>query len=452
MYQDKKNHVQLTALETSQHLATNDHALCPARRLPDDVLAKIFVTALEHEGPPSERRMGNRSFMLVCHEWYTVSRNTPYLWTAITYTPFLRMVKVKFSKLVEMHITLSGALPLHIYMWSDFPVPMVRSPDHISIWDMLVAVSHRWISFTTQIEFLNLFEGELDHPMLEYAKICATDSRIPIPPLACLKRAPQLKYVHLDVPWMADNVRIDTSPCRLTRLSVRLAGGRRARDTMLDLLRECSASLREFSCIWEWVEGEEDAASLGPPLLMPALECMKAATIGHRILACLAAPALKRLVLDVALEPWEWLLRIVRNGDAGRSLRELDLGLLTPQLPTLDPVLSILRELDALDTFRICDYGRPWPVSLPGRLVEPLTCGKGDEDGRPLLPNLRCLHTLFFKSETTVDEILKAFYPLRVSRAVERSVGDYPVKRMQEVSYFQFTDDNVDISGSRAYP
>ena len=145
MYQDNKN-PQPSMVVSSQQLATNDSVLSPTQRIPDDVLAQIFVTALEQEGPPSERRMGNRPFMLVCHEWYTVSRNTPYLWTAITYTPFLRMVKVKFSKLVEMHITLSGALPLHIYMWSDFPVPMVRSPDHISIWDMLVAVSHRCAS------------------------------------------------------------------------------------------------------------------------------------------------------------------------------------------------------------------------------------------------------------------------------------------------------------------
>ncbi|KAI5896778.1 uncharacterized protein SCHCODRAFT_02569777 [Schizophyllum commune H4-8] len=130
-----------------QQIPIHDALIHPCRRLPPEILSKIFVHAVSD--PWYSGYVGRRTVCLaqICHSWRCIALATPRLWTTLILTAKTNP-PAKYVAALKDELAKTAQAPLHLTLDMNMcgmnPKPSINEIWSDEVWTLLCDQSHRW--------------------------------------------------------------------------------------------------------------------------------------------------------------------------------------------------------------------------------------------------------------------------------------------------------------------
>ncbi|KAI5887779.1 uncharacterized protein SCHCODRAFT_02553073 [Schizophyllum commune H4-8] len=189
-------HVDITSLPAS------------IRNFPCEILCEIFLIVVSLY-PASSRNLGAPRFTRVCRDWRAISVSYPQLWTTVN----IKYDGRYLADNLEVYISLSGNLPLHVHVagierygergeW-DRPRSFAREETARALKDLAALSAQRWKTLAVTADFaVFAAQVEAQTPLLESLVLDSDtwpkDYRGELP-LDFVRHAPLLRTITIDL-------------------------------------------------------------------------------------------------------------------------------------------------------------------------------------------------------------------------------------------------------------
>ncbi|KAL1752853.1 hypothetical protein FB107DRAFT_219049 [Schizophyllum commune] len=423
-------------LERAEHQTQLNNAfLSPARRLPNELLADIFLLHVAHDRPVFPRIRPDFTFSRVCRRWRAVALGTTALWTNISVWP---VEPAKIHDRLVRELKLAGDRPLHVRFAHQWPCDD-KADKPTKSWELLQTLSHRWRTLRLELDSSyfrvltprpvvcsSLVALFLKLEVLEPDQVPGSDYKGHL--LTALSYAPMLRTVDIQAKHLrggSSRLRFPDS-WRLTDLAFfayQCEGSAARFGSLLSqnaiTLKRLKLSLTDFAGTFDTTP---DVLPIVSMYQLTNLTCCLRAT---ELVSCIDAPQLSSLTID----------RDLRKADAFSSYgvpslaRRIRMYTSLTRLSVLEikwPTPSLLSTLYALSNLAYLRLEETKPGKLVTKaLVDALTRGGVDVDGTltPIngscpLPNLAHMHIIMQNWDSRSEEVIPAVRKMALSRAV----------------------------------
>ncbi|KAI5897242.1 uncharacterized protein SCHCODRAFT_02570852 [Schizophyllum commune H4-8] len=411
----------------------NNAILSPVRRLPNEILAEIFLFYVVHDSPRFPRIRPDFTFSRVCHRWRAVALGTTALWTSISLWP---------SEPAEAHDTLvrelelAGDRPLDVRFVHQWPCAE-NADKPTKSWEHLQTLSYRWRTLRLELNSSyfrvmtprpvvcsSLVALYLKHEVLEPDQVPGSDDKGHL--LTALSYAPMLRTVDIQV----RRVRGGSSPLRfpnswrLTDLAIFADHSDGSVARFVPLLEQNANTLKRLSLSLPHFGGTfYMTPDVLPVVSMPQLTELTCRMKAMELVSSIDAPQLSSLTIDRDLRkaddhPTHGLSVAHRIGTYTKLTQ---LSVLEVKWPT-PSLLATLRALPNLSYLRL-EETKPGKL-ITKALVDAMTRGEVDVDGALTPPNASCplpnlahMHMVIQNWETKSKDLEPAVRKMALSRA-----------------------------------
>ncbi|KDQ51321.1 hypothetical protein JAAARDRAFT_531614 [Jaapia argillacea MUCL 33604] len=383
---------------SKQPSSLNDHASkdplleSPIRKVPAEVLSKIFVDSL-----PDDKFMSpdaNATPLLVTQinsRWREVALRTPSLWCSFDWkVSHTRDIYMAQSFTVQRWLQRSGGRPLSLRLIASEHHPSTDygpcSPEHCL--QMVMPYAQRWkilelylpAHWCSCLQYLD----SMGTPLLESIKIQALpEGANP----AFLAKAPRLSHVDLRFPFTTHSTILPWA--QLTSLHFGVGFPGLVTTECLQKLQECTSLLH---CTLIGIAQVDP--SMDSPVTLPKLQSLflHAAVDVALLLDSLLLPKLEQLRLSypsgVDPSPSRPIISLIeRSSCVIKHLR------LSTQFSSDEGLLDVLRNTPLLETLKVADEDLVLSAHFMERLtIHPVIGDDPSDHASHMLPNLRYLY------------------------------------------------------------
>ncbi|KAI5827434.1 hypothetical protein K523DRAFT_309382 [Schizophyllum commune Tattone D] len=438
----------------------NDAFLSPVRRLPNEILAEIFLLTVARDRPLFPRIRPDFAFSRVCQRWRAVALGTTALWTNISVWP---------TEPAEIHdrfvreLELAGDRPLDVRFAHQWPCDD-NADKPTKSWELLQSLSHRWRTLRLELDSSyfrvltprpivcsSLVALYLKQEVLEPDRTPGLDDKGHL--LTALSYAPMLRTVDIQ----AQRVRGGSSPLsfpdswRLTDLSIFANQCDGSVSRFVPLFEQNANTLKKLNLSLAHFAGSFYMTPVVLPVVsMPQLTELTCRMRAAELVSSIDAPQLSRLTIDSdlwraddhALYGLPTLSSLSVEGLSGHAddlsgdglpsvgrrigmykhLTSLTVSNVTWATSSLLPTLHILPRL----TYLKLEEDTPGAL-ITQSLLEALTRGGTDVDGKITsrnllcpLPNLARMHLALQAAGFEDRELAPAVRKMGLSRAATK--------------------------------
>ncbi|KAL1687804.1 hypothetical protein GGG16DRAFT_61352 [Schizophyllum commune] len=430
----------------------NDAFLSPVRRLPNEILADIFLLTVARDRPLFPRIRPDFAFSRVCQRWRAVALGTTALWTNISVWP---------TEPAEIHdrfvreLELAGDRPLDVRFAHQWPCDD-NADKPTKSWELLQSLSHRWRTLRLELDSSyfrvltprpivcsSLVALYLKQEVLEPDRTPGLDDKGHL--LTALSYAPMLRTVDIQ----AQRVRGGSSPLsfpdswRLTDLSIFANQCDGSVSRFVPLFEQNANTLKKLNLSLAHFAGSFYMTPVVLPVVsMPQLTELTCRMRAAELVSTIDAPQLSRLTIDSdlwraddhALYGLPTVAHRIGTYTNLTWLSVLDIKWSTP---------SLLETLHALPNLAYLRLEERKPRKLITKdLLDALTRGEVDVDGALTPPNASCplpslahLHMVIQDKDSRSKDVIRAVRPMALSR-----VATGPQHLLTFSSYYQDQD------------
>ncbi|KAI5895342.1 uncharacterized protein SCHCODRAFT_02572820 [Schizophyllum commune H4-8] len=418
--------------DVERQQAISTAMLSPVRRLPVEILSKIFELSIPHDWEQKFLGLRGPASAEVCKVWRTVAIGMPQLWNniGIDYRTDSKHLRSAF----DLRMARCGQGPLRLHL--AFHRHWGRSHSVPEVWATLCSQSHRWSALTVENFSPRTAKGlhwtwPSHFPILSSLELVGEDpdspslhvfSDAPITSLKmCFSYSPR-RPPALHSTWKITNVDLHCEDIR----------------SFLPLLLDCYLTLQHLD-----VEtlSEIDGIPAFFGMEFPVLETLKLHYHACRFLTYLETPRLRRLDLygheggigDMK-KPLSEVAEKIRTSGVAESLGWLTLTDIEDATQNIIQCLDLLPVLQSLDIENRAspDYGEHEVISE--ELLRALVRVPTDAASMNRLPRLRRLGLLWRMSEGIVCDRIDLVEALLRSRSTEDT---YEGKNLARIEWLE---------------
>ncbi|KDQ51309.1 hypothetical protein JAAARDRAFT_62529 [Jaapia argillacea MUCL 33604] len=303
------------------------HSLeAPIRRLPPEILGRIFVFCLPKQSIGRATRVKSSRFVVpysngaplvfcqICHSWRVIALSTPVLWTSLSLTirrpyPLNRAVSDRSSYKLLLQTWLSRAgssQPLSVRLVAEVSELSESSPSVMGVLDSLISYSRQWQHISIHLpptsikQLFHLPKGST--PLLESFHIQPvdewTESRHFISRISFLRSSPRLRGLEFSPP--ISEPRLRSLPwSRLTRIAILDAPGvRLTADDCIHILLSCPNVIHCTLTLSQWPRTDPLGVIPSPFNKLETLRVVSSVPLTH-LIESLQTPKLRVLEIQI---------------------------------------------------------------------------------------------------------------------------------------------------------
>ncbi|KAL1664218.1 hypothetical protein GGF50DRAFT_55212 [Schizophyllum commune] len=398
--------------------AVNRSVLAPIRRLPQELLADIFLRVAADTWTQSPSGRMRLQVSEVCHMWRLTALATPALWANIHFQPQNEIDPSLWAEAIQRWFHRSQNMPMRLFMDIDrYYTPFTEAPE---AWDIYESIATR----SSQLRSLSLcylpvlsyreFEGKhwpiLRELRLDFGDIWSREflGTYTIP-LHAFEHAPQLQKLRLQYLKFPETLVVPSS-WTLTHLSI--VCGDREKEYQPDLapclqaILSCAPHLLDCRIATGYLDRlpiEEDDTS--QRTIFPILKRLSLSQNALDLMFYMTTPAIESIVLtayDTSFDDEEMLrfIDLLQRSSFCSRLRSLSMRSFSD---TSVHLIRCLELLPSLTTLTLCNKPEPGvrhtgPV-ISGELLKGLTRDETRPETLHLLPRLSHLTLVTRSSE-----------------------------------------------------
>ncbi|KZV83985.1 hypothetical protein EXIGLDRAFT_301090 [Exidia glandulosa HHB12029] len=409
-----------------QRLTVSRGLLHPLRRLPDEILAMIFVSVTSVDCPELGAPAPSFAISATCRRWRTVALHTQLMWTCVSYT--LEDVRIRdtaaqqrVAACLRMHLSRSKKFPLDVTI--DYYVN--SSTRCGELWSTISALFEQAQTFVfyTAVDTNSLLSHHLSRPSPHLRELLIDDNGIGFRTADAIRLvldAPHLttfQYIGSSIQWH------ETASCPALA-SVAFGTDKLALQSLIDLFRSCPKVVTLSAHVLDELTAVEPFNLLADHLETLKLEDL-VGPMDMNVARSFSFPALREAeihITDCSLFDVDAVIVFLRS--ALSTVTVLHLALPARAGFNFAPGLTTCSQLQRL----VLDFSSP--LDDPYDIITALSTP--GPDGSFLCPHLEILH-LSMESATLFSEALVDLATAR-RRGVSPMPG-VPLKIMKIQTY-----------------
>lgn len=135
---------------TLQDLDSHKSVFSPIRRLPEEILLRIFKIGSDHYDDSTDLKQAPWVFGYVCHHWRVLTRSSPSLWASL----YVDLASPPAHNLLTIFLSLSTNVPLDITL----DVREIGDEGKVVLHNDIIPLSHRWSNLRIMVTKDTIFE------------------------------------------------------------------------------------------------------------------------------------------------------------------------------------------------------------------------------------------------------------------------------------------------------